>query len=131
VLYATNTQGAQLSRRLEKDDVPHQWLGNRTQKMAYDAERDALTLLTIHSSKGLEFERVIMIGIGQMEDEGEQRQQSARLLYVGMTRARRYLLMASSGENEFSRRIVDAEGLGGDALLPSISMGPSELAGGV
>lgn len=73
VLYANNVQGSELSRRLKKDGVPHQWLGSSAQKMAYDAESDVLTLLTIHSSKGLEFERVIMIGIGQMEDEGEQR----------------------------------------------------------
>ena len=59
--------------------------------------------MTIHSSKGLEFERVIMIGIGHMDDGEEEKKQSARLLYVGMTRARRYLVMASSGENEFSR----------------------------
>ncbi|GHU29778.1 hypothetical protein AGMMS50256_15390 [Betaproteobacteria bacterium] len=68
--------------------------------MAYDSKVDALTLMTIHNSKGLEFERVVMIGIGQMNDDEAERQQSARLLYVGMTRARKYLLMTSSGNNE-------------------------------
>lgn len=105
VLYTTRTQGSQLARRLKKESVPHQWLGNRGQKMAYDSEADSLALMTIHSSKGLEFERVIMIGIGHMDDGKEEKQQSARLLYVGMTRARRYLVMASSGENEFSRGV--------------------------
>ncbi|KAA3655549.1 MAG: hypothetical protein DWQ11_00505 [Proteobacteria bacterium] len=42
---------------------------------------------TIHSSKGLEFERVIMTGIGEMNDTEAERLSSAWMLYVGMTRA--------------------------------------------
>lgn len=33
----------------------------------------------------------------------------ARLLYLGMTRARRFLVMATSEKNEFTERIVEAE----------------------
>jgi hypothetical protein len=107
VLYSKKAQGEKLGRLLEKENIPHQWLGSHAAKMAYDPQADALALMTIHSSKGLEFERVIIIGIGQMSDKDEQRQQSARLLYVGMTRAQKYLLITSSGENEFSKRIEE------------------------
>ncbi|PTD97699.1 3'-5' exonuclease [Pseudothauera lacus] len=106
VLYATNAQGAKLSRRLQKEGIPHQWLGTRQHKMSYDSEADSMALMTIHSSKGLEFERVVMIGIGQMDDSEEERAQSARIIYVGMTRARKYLVMASSGENAFVGQII-------------------------
>jgi hypothetical protein len=107
VLYPKKYQGKQLSQRLQQEGIPHQWLDSRSAKMAYDAEADSLVLMTMHSSKGLEFERVIMIGIGQMDDGEEQREPSARLLYVGMTRARQSLLMTSSGNNEFSRRMME------------------------
>ncbi|MDR2165400.1 MAG: NERD domain-containing protein [Zoogloeaceae bacterium] len=107
VLYPARFQGEKLSQRLKKENIPCQWLDSRATKMTYDSEADILTLMTIHSSKGLEFERVVMIGIGQMKDDDEaKRQQAARLLYVGMTRARKYLLMTSSGNNEFSQRIM-------------------------
>lgn len=107
VLYATSAQGAKLSRRLQKEGIPHQWLGTRQHKMNYDSEADSMALMTIHSSKGLEFERVVMIGVGQMDDSEEERAQSARIIYVGMTRARKYLVMASSGGNTFVSQIVN------------------------
>lgn len=65
--------------------------------------------MTIHSSEGLEFERVIMLGLGAMSVAPTERTNNARLLYVGMTRARRYLVMAASEKNEFTERIVAAE----------------------
>ena len=57
---------------------------------------DAVKLMTLHASKGLEFSHVFMIGVnygliplhsGGMESEEEER----RLFFVGMTRAREYL----------------------------------------
>lgn len=106
VLYATSAQGAKLSSRLQKEGIPHQWLGTRQHKMNYDSEADSMALMTIHSSKGLEFERVVMIGVGQMDDSEEERAQSARIIYVGMTRARKYLVMARSGESTFASQLV-------------------------
>ncbi|GHT92332.1 DNA helicase [Betaproteobacteria bacterium] len=107
VLCPHKYQGEKISQLLKKANIPHQWLASRGQKLAFDSKADALALTTIHSSKGLEFERVIIVGIGQMKDDDAQRQQSARLLYVGMTRAQKYLLITSSGENEFSKRIEE------------------------
>ena len=55
---------------------------------------EQINLMTLHSSKGLEFQAVIMIGLEKGEfpssrDESEeQRQEAARLFYVGVTRAK-------------------------------------------
>ncbi len=103
VLYNKNAQGEGLARRLQHDGIPHQWLCDSARKKAYDSEADSVALMTLHSSKGLEFERVIVIGLGELDAGGEERQRSARLLYVGMTRAKRYLVMTSSGAGGFSR----------------------------
>ena len=87
--------------------MPHLWLGTKQYKAAYDPAVDRVTVLTIHSSKGLEFPRVILVGIGQMEAPEERREQDARLLYVGMTRARERLLVTTSAENEYRRKVLE------------------------
>jgi len=66
------------------------------EKKAAENGRDALTLLTLHRSKGLEWPVVFVAGVcggllphARNEDVEEER----RLLYVGMTRARRDLFL--------------------------------------
>jgi superfamily I DNA/RNA helicase len=55
---------------------------------------EQINLITLHSSKGLEFEAVIMIGLEEgvfpttYDDTDEKRQESSRLFYVGVTRAK-------------------------------------------
>ncbi len=66
-------------------------------------ESDAITLITLHQAKGLEYRVVFMVGMEEnilphvrsMDDE-EQMEEERRLCYVGMTRAkeRLYLLRA-------------------------------------
>src|SRR5437879_3458172 len=63
---------------------------------------DRVNLLTLHSTKGLEFSRVYIVGVEDYQIPGlretkENRQaeiqESRRLLYVGMTRARERLIL--------------------------------------
>ncbi len=60
---------------------------------------DRLILSTIHSSKGLEFEAVFVIGLAEgrfphaSAGFGEQWEEERRLLYVAATRARKYLYL--------------------------------------
>ncbi len=67
---------------------------------AHDAGADAVTLMTVHSAKGLEF-RVVFIGgleeglfpLMRAYDEEAQLEEERRLLYVAMTRAREELYL--------------------------------------
>jgi DNA helicase-2/ATP-dependent DNA helicase PcrA len=70
---------------------------------AVDPASGAVTLMTLHTAKGLEYDVVIMIGLeqgilphsrsAQSEDELEEER---RLCFVGMTRARRHLTLTSA-----------------------------------
>ena len=63
-------------------------------------EQGAVTLMSLHASKGLEFDAVAMVACEQgilpharASDDIGQMEEERRLCYVGMTRARRHLLM--------------------------------------
>lgn len=105
ILYVSTKQGEKIADSLKDADVPHSWLKAKASKSQYDSTNDTVTVMTMQSSKGLEFPRVIIIGVGSMNDNEARVQQSARLLYVGMTRAQSCLLMTTSASNEYSRKI--------------------------
>ncbi|MCP4632001.1 MAG: UvrD-helicase domain-containing protein [candidate division Zixibacteria bacterium] len=65
----------------------------------WDPESDAVTLMTLHAAKGLEFPVIFITGLEEglfplsrtlMEDQKEL-EEERRLMYVGMTRAKRHL----------------------------------------
>ena len=63
------------------------------------AQGPAVTLSTIHSAKGLEYDKVIVIDVleGELpgnEAAGDAVEEERRLLYVAMTRARKYLILS-------------------------------------
>ena len=67
-----------------------------------DVAPDRINLLTLHSTKGLEFSRVYIVGVEDYEIPGFQAatnhitdeiEEARRLLYVGMTRARERLIL--------------------------------------
>ena len=107
VLSVARWQGTEIARRLKLANIPYLLTDSRKHKKAYDRTADMVTISTIHSSKGLEFPRVIIPGVGQMKDGKDRKLDNARLLYVGMTRAQECLLMTTSEDNEFSKRLMN------------------------
>ncbi len=76
-------------------------------------QKNEVTLMTLHSSKGLEFEQVYLIG---MEEEllphkrviqlGEDIDEERRLCYVGITRAKKKLIMTYTKERKLYGKVV-------------------------
>ena len=61
---------------------------------------DAVTLITLHNTKGLEFNRVVMTGMEEgvfprNGDDEEEMEEERRLCYVGITRAKNELYLTS------------------------------------
>lgn len=76
-----------------------------------DEESHKITLMTMHASKGLEFEKAWMLGCedGEIPAKDSPIDEERRLFYVAMTRAKDYLLMtraklkvSESGETKLS-----------------------------
>jgi DNA helicase-2/ATP-dependent DNA helicase PcrA len=76
------------------------------------ADRDKVTLMTIHSAKGLEFNRVFLVGLeedlfpSQMMLQSQQDlEEERRLFYVAVTRAEKKLMISYAEERyQFGRR---------------------------
>ena len=112
----------------------------------YEESPDALTLITLHQAKGLEFPVVFMVGMedgllphARSLDSAEQLEEERRLCYVGMTRSkeRLYLVRAfrrgfigGSGPAGPSRFLYEIPGhlITSPALVPSPQRSPLRQA---
>ncbi len=75
---------------------------------AIDPERGAVTLMTLHAAKGLEFDVIAiaaleegMLPFSRAGDTDEEVEEERRLCFVGMTRARRWLLLSRARSRRF------------------------------
>jgi DNA helicase IV len=88
--------GALTRRRL-----PHQV---RKRSGDYRPAQDAIKVMTMKVSKGLEFPIVAIPGVGSMPAPGADEKEEARLFYVAATRATEKLLLTISGDGAFGKR---------------------------
>ena len=91
---------------LMKAGIATQLLLDSKAKKAYQPNENSVAIMTLHASKGLEFSHVVVIGIGSMGLEAERVANDAKVLYVGMTRAQRTLVVTGSGEGLFVRQLL-------------------------
>jgi hypothetical protein len=97
--------GKRIAHQLQALGIPHLFMATRSGKRAYDPRKPQVNILSVQSSKGLEFRTVILIGLGQIDDSETEATQNLKLLYVGMTRAKERLLITASGRNEYTERL--------------------------
>jgi hypothetical protein len=87
LLYRHAAQGRELYQALSEAGIPCHWLNNSGSKKRFSPTEDSVKLMTMHSSKGLEFPLVIIAGIGFVSTDETDAIAEAKLLYVGMTRS--------------------------------------------
>jgi DNA helicase-2/ATP-dependent DNA helicase PcrA len=78
-----------------------------------DESKGRVTLMTLHLAKGLEFDNVFICGleeglfpIGESAFKHEELEEERRLMYVGMTRARKYLHLCWSTERKIYGKTI-------------------------
>ena len=120
---------------------------DRSLETGDDGEGDAVTLITLHNTKGLEFPRVVITGLEngifpRGDKTGSELEEERRLFYVGITRAQNELYVTSCarrrlyGRTEYMQPSVFIEEAGSAFRLlgekpqnVAVQSGRSEAAG--
>ena len=108
VLYRHYAIGKEVADTFRRMGVPLQW--QQVQKK-FDPMHDSVKLITLHSSKGLEFPLVCMPAIGTSDDKEHALEDEARLLYVAMTRATQELVVTHHEESVLGEKVRKAMGV--------------------
>lgn len=121
VLFRTNAQAAIFGTELTRIGLPYIVKDQLKGGFEVDKSRDeaesaqAITLASLHSAKGLEWEAVFLVGASEgilpisLSTTGEQIEEERRLTYVGITRARTYLTISyARGKREGGRTVREA-----------------------
>jgi len=106
ILYPGGDAGKLMAKALAGNAVPNVWLASSKYKKSYSSDADQVAILSIHSSKGLEFQTVVILDASferaKNSSTSPSLDESMRLLYVGMTRARDRLLISCHRANTIS-----------------------------
>jgi hypothetical protein len=91
-----------LLRKLESAGIPTYWVSQDIRsKELFDITTDRVSLVSIHSVKGLDFDLVYLLGVDRIIPTDETRERLIRLLYVAITRAKQRLVIPYVEETEF------------------------------
>ena len=102
-------------------------------------DQNAVTLLTLHAAKGLEFGTVFIVGLddgllphNRSLDEPEEMEEERRLFYVGITRAKNHLYLLRSVQRG-GRGYIDATYPSRflDDIPDDLIMGKTRTGGGI
>ena len=107
VIFRNQWEGEKLHEALQRTGIASRLAEGAGKRTLFVVE-DAVKLVTMHSSKGLEFPLVIIPGLGALPKPGKDEADEARLLYVAMTRATDRLVLIHHDESVFTKRIRDS-----------------------
>jgi superfamily I DNA and RNA helicase len=93
-------------KKLESAGIPTKWVSQdvRTKEM-FEATTDKVSLISIHSSKGLDFDLVYLIGVDHISLPEAIRKDLITLVYVAMTRAKHRLVIPYVHESALIHKI--------------------------
>jgi hypothetical protein len=96
---------SRLYQRLETAGIPTKWVSEDVRaKEIFDITTDRVSLISIHSAKGLDFDLVYLVGVDRFIPTDETRDRLVRLLYVAITRAKYRLVIPYVEETEVTAR---------------------------
>jgi superfamily I DNA and RNA helicase len=94
--------------RLESFGIPTTWVSRDVRaKEMYDITTDRVSLISIHSSKGLDFDLVYLVGMDQIRPIEITKERLISLVYVAMTRSKYKLVIPYVKETELIKRIKE------------------------
>jgi superfamily I DNA/RNA helicase len=108
IAYRLRFVGERVYDQLRQAQVPVEWVSENSASRSYQPDAKSIKLMTMHSSKGLEFPVVFIPGVGYLPSYYGDPTEEARLLYVAMTRAINQLVLTCDRDSSFVTRIQRA-----------------------
>ncbi len=110
VLYPGGVAGKMMASALRREGIPCAWLATSQYKKQYSPDSEKVNIIPIPSSKGLEFETVVILDGSYLsrfqDDEDLDLADDVRRLYVGLTRAQEQLMICHHRENKISEMLM-------------------------
>jgi len=97
-----------IGKSFEAAQIPIEWINQNYDSREFNPAASSIKILTMHSSKGLEFPIVLIPGLGFMPTQNISPLEEARVLYVAMTRAIDQLVMTANQRSSFVNRVAAA-----------------------
>lgn len=95
-------------KKLETFGIPAAWVSQDVRsKEMYDITTDRVSLVSIHSSKGLDFDLVYLVGIDHIHTTKATRDALISLVYVALTRAKYRLVIPYVEETSIIKRMKE------------------------
>jgi hypothetical protein len=95
-------------KKLETSGISANWVSQDVRsKEMYDITTDRVSLISIHSSKGLDFDLVYLVGIDHIRPTEHTKEALTSLVYVAMTRAKYRLVIPCVEETDLIKRIKE------------------------
>jgi superfamily I DNA/RNA helicase len=108
IAYRLRFVGERVYDQLRQAQVSVEWVSENSASRSYQPDAKSIKLMTMHSSKGLEFPVVFIPGVGYLPSYYSDPTEEARLLYVAMTRAINQLVLTCDRDSSFVTRIQTA-----------------------
>lgn len=95
-----------LLRRMDEAGIPATWVSQDvTSKEMFDVTADRVALISVHSSKGLDFDLVYLVGLDRISVTDKTWPNVRNLVYVAVTRAKYRLVIPYAEETVLIKRI--------------------------
>lgn len=111
ILYPGGSAGKLMTTALKDNGIPCNWLATSQYKKRYNPDDERVSVMPIPSSKGLEFDTVIILdGSYQshyQEDKKVSLADDVRRMYVGLTRAQEQLLVCHHRRNKLGEMLIN------------------------
>lgn len=107
IIYRHNAQATWIEEALTSAGIPFTTARSVSKRKTLYAH-DSVKVVSMHSSKGLEFGFVMIPRLHEMPAQGEDEVDEMRLLYVAMTRAVDRLVMSHQTHSGFTERLEEA-----------------------
>jgi superfamily I DNA/RNA helicase len=108
IVYRVRWMAERICKHFQQTQIPVEWVNRDNHSRDYRPAAASIKLVTMHSSKGLEFPVVFIPGIGFMPSQNSSERDEARLLYIAMTRAIHQLVITGDRSSLFVRRLERA-----------------------